>query len=378
MVPVMSDLAQIVAKLAGDLGSPRVVDDIDRVLVHLLSLRNMAADLHGIALPPPVKLASAAAQEAEEPEERRKEPSGESSLPDMQSLVDVYLNDPRSPYRQLRHKTKENYNSLLRRILTDFSGVKLADLKRADFDRQYEGWKSGGKIAMAHSLVTMLRSAIAFGATVVEDPECLRLTVILHRMKFEPLKPRTGERLNQNYVLAIRNKAHEMGLSSIALAQAFQFDCRLGQKEVIGEWAPLSESGPPSGLTNGELKWLGGLQWNEIDQSFVLRHAALTQEGGAGIDLNQHPIVMEELRKYAGVKPHEPLPRSRLPSNRTPIIVYEHKGLPYLGHQFRRRWRQVATAAGVPATIENRDSRVSKGKRSSWQRAVDKNRELAR
>src|SRR4051812_41560175 len=121
MTPCMSILAEIMAKLGGDLASPRAVDNIDRVLVHLLSLRKMAADLHGVSAPAPVILASeapdnlAAAFEA---------PLGEDSQPksadrNISTLVHLYRSDPRSPYHQIRSKTRENYNSLIRRILKD-------------------------------------------------------------------------------------------------------------------------------------------------------------------------------------------------------------------------------------------------------------------
>jgi hypothetical protein len=41
-----------------------------------------------------------------------------------------------------------------------------------------------------------------------------------------------------------------------------------------------------------------------------------------------------------------------------PVIVYERTGKPYIDHQWRREWRRVARAAGVPDHVYNMDSRA--------------------
>ena len=73
--------------------------------------------------------------------------------------------------------------------------------------------------------------------------------------------------------MLIIKKAHEESMSSVALAQAFQFDCQLRQKDVIGEWVPIDEAGV-SDVIDGDEKWLRGIRWEEIDLSMVLRHRA--------------------------------------------------------------------------------------------------------
>jgi hypothetical protein len=40
-----------------------------------------------------------------------------------------------------------------------------------------------------------------------------------------------------------------------------------------------------------------------------------------------------------------------------PIVVCEWSGLPWTAHEFRRWWRQIANAAGIPKTVFNMDSR---------------------
>lgn len=349
-------LKQFIA--AFDLKSPRVVDEIDSVLARLLKFRDFAADLHGIAKPSP--MASAAPQASTESSGARR-----VSIETIAALVDQYRSDERSQYHQLRHRTRENYESLIKRILADFGARRLAELKREDFERIYERWKDGTKVAMAHALITMLRSMVTFGATVIEDSECLRLSVVLHRMKFEMVRPRSErqrERLSVKHVLDIRREAHKQNRPSVALAQALQYEGRLAQKDVIGEWVPHTEPGTmPSDVLDEGMKWVRGIRWNQIDEYLVLRHVTSAKQEKVAIDLSQCPMVMEELRAIARCKPNEKLSRAKLQRAARPIIVNEDTSKPYLTHTWRRTWRKIATDAGVPKEIENRESRMASG-----------------
>jgi hypothetical protein len=44
-------------------------------------------------------------------------------------------------------------------------------------------------------------------------------------------------------------------------------------------------------------------------------------------------------------------------SARGPAIICKKSGYPWTAYEFRRWWRQVANAAGVPKTVFNMDSR---------------------
>jgi site-specific recombinase XerD len=138
--------------------------------------------------------------------------------------------------------------------------------------------------------------------------------------------------------------AHEFAWHSIALAQALQFELMLRQKDVIGEWVPVAEPGD-SGVEDAGQKWLRGLRWDEIDQNMVLRHVTSKRQKEIEIDLSSVPMVIEELalipRRAAG-----------------PIVICEVTGLPYSTAEFRRKWRLVANAAGVPKSVRNMDSRA--------------------
>jgi hypothetical protein len=260
------------------------------------------------------------------------------------SLAKSYQEDADSPYQKLRYKSRVHYDDLIRRLIKDSGTASLAEMKGRSILHLHNGWTGGTKIAMGHSMVGMLRTLFSFGASILEDAECKRLAAVLHEMRFEMAKPRT-ETLTAEHANAIRTVAHRMGLHSIALAQAFQFDCMLRQKDVIGEWVPTGEPGLTD-VTWGNSKWLMGIRWSEIDANLVLRH--ITSKRGKLVEhpLSNAPMVMEELARI-GKRPET-----------GPVIVQDSTGLPYINHQFRRVWRDVANEAGVPKSVKNMDTRA--------------------
>lgn len=259
------------------------------------------------------------------------------------SLVGCYQTDPDSSYHKLRYASRRFYDRLCRRIAKDHGAEIIPDIKARHLLRWHEEWSAGDKIAMAHALIGMLRTLCGFGATILENDECARLSAVLSKMRFAMAKPR-NERMTAGQANAIRKIAHERGRPSIALAQALQFDLMLRQKDVIGEWVPMSEPGI-SAVTNDGYKWLRGLRWEEIDDNLILRHTTSKRLKDIEIDLKLAPMVMEELahegRKASG-----------------PVIVCEDSALPWDANWFRQVWREVATAAGVPKKVRNMDSRA--------------------
>jgi hypothetical protein len=212
----------------------------------------------------------------------------------------------------------------------------------------------GGKITMAHSLATMMRGLINYGATVLEDSECERLSVVLHNFRFEVPKPSNVVRISPEQVVAIRTEARKSGAYSIALAQAIQYELGLRQRDVIGEWIPEDEPGD-SDIRDGKgMKWVRGIRWDEV-KDLVLRHP--TSRSGAtvtrSLSKSKTPMVMEELEQLGWKVPLA-----------GPIIVSEATGLPYVAWEFRRMWRLLARRAGIPNNVKNMDSRP-KVKRSA-------------
>lgn len=151
----------------------------------------------------------------------------------LSSLVTCYQTDQDSGFRKLRYRTRENYAHLCKRLEADHGAEPLSEVNARRLLRWHEDWTSSG-VAMAHSLVGMLRTLIGFGATFLEDAECERLKGILHSMRFKMASSRK-ERLTAEQANAIRAMAHKMGRPSIALAQALQFD--LGRSSSVSRTA---------------------------------------------------------------------------------------------------------------------------------------------
>ena len=266
-------------------------------------------------------------------------------------LIDSYETDVDSPFRKLRYHTRRFYMSLCKRLRSDLGADQIADLKARQLLHYHEEFVAAGKIPMGHSIVGMLRILSGFGATILEDDECARLSGVLSKMRFKMPKSR-NERVTAEQATEIRSMAHALGRPSIALAQALQFELMLRQKDIIGEWVPINEPGM-SGVHDGNSKWLRGLRWEEVDSKLILTHMTSKRQKEITVDLKIAEMVMTELSLKYG---HN-VTRDRLPASGA-IIISESSGVPWHGVEFRRNWRLAADKAGVPKAVKNMDSRA--------------------
>lgn len=265
------------------------------------------------------------------------------------SLMACYQTDPDSPYKKIRHVSRQHYNNLLSLIKRDYGHELIADINARVVTRWHEGWTEGGKISIGHAKVGMLRILFNFGLTFLEDKECERMALVLSKMKFKDGAARE-EALSVEQAIAVRARAHEVGRPSIALAQAFQFELMLRQKDVIGEWVPLSEQIVSDIIIDGH-KWVRGLRWEEISADLFLKHLTSKRQKKLGVNLRNAPMVMEELQ-YVLLQYDGKLPTSG------PIIRNEYDGQPFDAGEFRRQWRLLANACGIPKEVRNMDSRA--------------------
>lgn len=284
----------------------------------------------------------------------------------LRDLIRCYKTDPYSKYVKpekkggLRHATKANYTSLTNRLGDEHGDVLVSDIDGRKLTDWHEAWlgtdEDNQKIAMGHSLISMIRTLVTYGGTMLKNPACREVKAALHDMRFKMPKSRT-ERLTVEQVIAIRTTARAMGLSSIARAQAFQFECTFRQKDVIGEWVPLPkpETEITTILTRYE-QWSRGICWEEIDERMVLHHVTSKRQKAVKKSLLLMPMVLDELQAhYCDLG--EPLTRDKLPAT-GPVIIYEESGRPFFNFQFRRLWREIATAAGIPENVTNMDTRA--------------------
>lgn len=270
-------------------------------------------------------------------------PSTASYDGSIRTLIACYKSDPDSPYRELRYRSRQTYDYMLKYIEQDHGAVRIVDLRVRDILRWHDQWKPRG-VTMAHGLITQFRSLLSFGTSILECPDCAALKVKLSERRFEQARPRTAV-LTAEMAEAVCAEAHRQGRPSIALAQAIQFEAMLRQKDIIGEWVPLNEKTPPTDVTHKGMKWVRGIRWEEIDVNLVLTHITSKRNKEIVVQLADAPMVMAELGKVGRQADG-------------PVIREEKTGRPYGVTQFRRTWRQIATAAGVPKSVRNQDSRA--------------------
>ncbi len=270
------------------------------------------------------------------------------------SLIACYRTDEDSTYRDLCYRSRRHYDQLCKTLEISIGADHIRNLNARRVKRLHESWTAGGKIAIGHSLVGMVRTVLTFGATILECPDCRAAKVLLHDMRFAMAKPRV-DRLTAPQVVMFRAVAHAEGRPSMALAQAIQFECTLRQKDVIGEWVPLDEPGL-SDVTSGNDKWLRGIRWEEIDSKMILKHVTSKRQKELEVNLTLAPMVVEELCRMFGVYAPD-LTRDRLPAS-GPVVRAERSQEPWKAHEFRRLWRVLATKAGIPKSVRNMDSRA--------------------
>lgn len=265
------------------------------------------------------------------------------------TLATCYQTDPDSGFHKKRYATRGYYFRLMRRLANDHGDVPISEIKGRLLLRWHEEWQKSG-IAMAHSLIAMLRILSTFGSAILEDDACTLLSARLSKMEFQNPKPRV-EQLTAEHVEAIRAQAHAVGRPEIALAQAIQFECMLRQRDIIGEWVPEPEPGMSDVLDDGR-KWLRGIRWSSIDANLILRHVTSKRQKEVVHDLKLAPMVLAEFQAIYGTTDRAALPASG------PVIVNGVTGIPFSAGGFRDPWRAIATAAGVPKHIRNQDSRA--------------------
>lgn len=277
----------------------------------------------------------------------------------LSELITSYKTRRHSAYHDLTPTGRKNVDYLLSRLHRDWANKRLSEIKADTLIIQYKKWSSDGQhVDMAHSLITMLRTLVAFGFIFVEDKQCERLRNIMSEMKFKRGKSRTA-RVTNEQAIAIRAAAHRAGYPSIALGQAIMTDFGWRQKDAIGGYEPRGTKDDESDIVVARWgQWLRGVRWEELGGDMVFRHVTSKKQ-----KLSEPPVlyatqVMEELR--AAFCPNgERLTRERLPK-RGAVIINEDSGHPYTDSQWRNRWRKIATAAGVPKNVQNRDSRAGR------------------
>lgn len=260
-------------------------------------------------------------------------------------LCNAYLTDPDSNFHGLRYVTRTGYERNIAKLIETLGDREIAAISGRDLVHIHASWAEGDRTSSAHQLVTQLRIVVGFGASILEDADCQRLRGLLAGLRFKNAKPRTTW-IAPEQVKLIRDEAFAQNWLSLALAQAFQFDCALRQKDVIGEWVPVEDPEPSTLLSpDGQMKWVRGITREEVNDDLILTHKTSKRGHVLSFPLTMCPSVM---REWYAAPPTGPL------------IIDPQTELPFEAWKYRRIWREIATKAGVPKGVWNMDSRAGR------------------
>jgi hypothetical protein len=261
----------------------------------------------------------------------------------VRGVIRQYKTHPLSPYQEFPDNSRRTADKELRAIDRAVGERRLEYLQGIDFRRWYKEFRKpseeGGaeRITSAHHRMTRVRAVFSFGGEL-GLPHAKRLREELSRIRFEMPKSRT-QQVTFEQTCAFIVKAHELGYYEMAMAQALQFEFMLRQTDVIGKWEP-SEKDPHVS------EWVTGVRWEEITQNGVLSHTTGKRRRNVALDVKVYPLVQAELDRLAVVPSFGP------------IVVDSKTGNPFKYENYRKRWRQIARAAGIPDDVWNRDSRA--------------------
>jgi hypothetical protein len=265
-------------------------------------------------------------------------------------LVRAYQHDHASPYAGLKWNTRRTYDQVLAVVEKAFGARALAALHIGDFRRWYDeaakprAEAAKPRVRKAHGIISMFRRLFTYGVTA-ELPECARLAAILAPARFKQ-PGRRRIKLELPHVRAFVDKAIEVNRVSLALGTAMQFETTLRQRDVIGEWEPITAGADQSGIVLRGRRWGRGLTWSDISADMTIIKETTKTGADVAHDLKLCPIVQSVLSK---------IPNS---SRVGPLIIDETAGRPYAEHAYAREWRVIARAAGIPDDVWNMDARA--------------------
>lgn len=234
----------------------------------------------------------------------------------------------------------------------------IRNLTVIDVEHWYGEWRKPGapgtpeRIDRAHNAVAIFRTVLRFCAAL-RHPECKQLAEELKLVQFERGGAREEEMTYQHAIAFVRAALdlRQKGLLAadrarcMAIGVAAQFELLLRQKDIIGEWSP-AKLGAKNAITFGEEMWTGFFTWESIPGwRWRMKTSKSKYRSAAEFDLTSYSLLYPLLEAV----PHE---------ERIGAVVKGEHGLPVRERSYRRWFRQIARAAGIPDEVWSMDSRA--------------------
>ena len=213
------------------------------------------------------------------------------------------------------------------------------------------------RIDRPHDGVAMFRTVIYFLAAL-RFADCKQLASELEKVKFEKGGAREQELTYPHAATFLKTAMafEREGVMppgralSVAIGTIAQLEMLLRQMDITGEWAPMTATRKlPSGIATLDLddeQWAGFFTWENIaGWRWRMKTSKSKYRSAADFDLTKCTMLLPLLEAV----PH---------AERTGPVVKGSYGLPVRADMYRRWFRQIARAAGIPDDVWNMDSRA--------------------
>jgi len=268
----------------------------------------------------------------------------------IRSLSRLYQQHADSPFHDVKRNTRKTYADSLKVIESTVGNRLVRVVTIIDVKRWFRLWRvpkfEGGepRASRAHDAVSMLRNILRFGFAL-GYPDCAALVERLKMVRFENAGAREQEMTAAQAMAFIRtalSRDDDRG-RNMAIGVAAQFELALRQKDIIGEWGPARPN-VAGAIYVGVEMWTGRFSWHNIP-GWRLRLKTSKNRARAEFCLDDYPMLFPLLEAVPHVE------RSG------PIVKGEH-GLPIRERSYRKWFREIARAAGIPDEVWSMDSRA--------------------
>lgn len=270
-------------------------------------------------------------------------------------LIDRYLSDAVSPYRQVKAKTAESYRWLCDRWRLALDASPIASLDYEAAKGSENAMRAKGRTdSYVHRMFTMLRALASYGE-LLRAPGAADVSRTLSRMRFK-MPARRSSFATRDQVLAVIQHAEANGMRGFALGLLIQWTFALRGVDVFGQWEPATEGqGGIVRTTRREGKiirtrWIDGLTWDMIEPDLSAFEKVISKTRNALPEPTRFPLSVA------------PAVLSRLqaiPSERRvgPVILADDTGLPYTTQGRSQAFRRLARDLGLPEGLWMMDTR---------------------
>jgi hypothetical protein len=278
----------------------------------------------------------------------------------------IYQEHPDSPFQAVKANTRRTYVVSLDLIERTVGQRLIRNLTVLDGRRWYAVWRqpadAGGpeRVDRAHDGISMWKTVLGFHASL-RRPECKLLLEELKLVRFEKGGGREEE-MTSGQCGAFIKTALELGRAgkipaeralSMATGVAAQFELALRQKDIIGEHAKneadldkaVRRGAAAIAWRNGDV-WVGSFTWENVPGwRWRMKTSKSKYRQAVDFDLSIFGLLLPLLERVA------------LADRHGAIVKGEH-GLPVRERSYRKWFRAIARAAGIPDEVWNMDSRA--------------------